>query len=156
MRCSRVTGVLGSIGALARTAALRLAALRLPLPPHSPATLSTPSAGRPLLCLHPLLASWPSGAQRVRGRRRGHLVIQHRSGHLSRGSGHVGGLGDPAEPQGHEVGGLGQLVVQLVGWADQGAGGLQVEDGGLLSICPLLLLLLFVIFILKQSADLDE
>ena len=55
------------------------------------------------------------------------------------------------------MGGLGQLVVQLVGWADQGAGGLQVEDGGLLSICPLLLLLLlFVIFILKQSADLDE
>ena len=52
------------------------------------------------------------------------------------------------------MGGLGQLVIQLVSWADQGAGGLQLEDGGLLSFCPLLLL--FILLILKQRADLDE
>ena len=164
MRCVRVSGSPGSIGALARPAALRLPALRLPLPPRLPATPSTPSAGRRLLCLHPLLAGRPSGAQGVRGRRRrlGLLVVVQRgSGHLRRGGGHRGGLGDPAEPQGPEVGGLGHLVIQLVGWADQGAGGGLQLEGGLLSFCPLLLLLLlllllFIILILKQSADLDE
>jgi len=61
------------------------------------------------------------------------------------------------------VGGLGLLVIQLAAGAGQGLGagtvraGLQLEDAGLLFICSLdLFTIVVVVFILKQSADLEE
>lgn len=60
------------------------------------------------------------------------------------------------------MGGLGRLVIQLAAGAGQGLGagavraGLQLEDAGLLFICSLDLFTIVVVFILKQSADLEE